>query len=65
MAECALVEIIEDTLGFLVPLDQGIRPYENASRALVLYLRLMDWKASLLDELGLETIVIPSAIILQ
>ena len=65
MAECALVEIIEDTLDFLVPLDQGIRPHENASRALVLYLRLMDWKASLLDELGLETIVIPSAIILQ
>lgn len=64
-AECALVEIIEDVLDFLIPLDDNRTPSDDPQTALMLYKRLIDWKYSLPECLHVEKVMVPTAIMLQ
>ncbi|KAF5019716.1 hypothetical protein F66182_8259 [Fusarium sp. NRRL 66182] len=43
-AQCRFTVITEQVLEFLIPLEQGVPPSQNAGRALGLYSNLMDWK---------------------
>ncbi|PHH66131.1 hypothetical protein CDD81_194 [Ophiocordyceps australis] len=64
-AECALTEIIEDILEFLIPLDHEESPRANPARAMDLYKRLVDWKLSLPDCIRVESTDVPAAILLD
>ncbi|PHH80039.1 hypothetical protein CDD80_3028 [Ophiocordyceps camponoti-rufipedis] len=64
-AECALAEIIEDVLDFLIPLDGEEQPKNNPGRALKLYRRLIEWKFSVPDCIRVVSAVVPTAIMLD
>ncbi|PHH83235.1 hypothetical protein CDD82_2846 [Ophiocordyceps australis] len=64
-AECALVEIIQDILDFLNPLDPQPPPTANPARAMELHKQLVDWKLSLPKCIGVERAMVPAAILLD
>lgn len=65
MAECSLTMIIEDVLDFLIPEDENGPPSEDPDAALQLYERLIAWKYSLPEYLGVQNAQLPTAILLQ
>ncbi|KAJ6444887.1 iron sulfur cluster assembly protein [Purpureocillium lavendulum] len=65
VAECALAEIIEDILDFLIPLEDEKRPHECPETAVTLYQRLIDWKLSLPDSIRAEKAIVTAGILLH
>ncbi|KEY71942.1 hypothetical protein S7711_07091 [Stachybotrys chartarum IBT 7711] len=61
-AECDLMEIFEDIMDFLAPIDNGPNPLEAPEHAVKLYRRLTAWKYSLPEYLQSESCVLPSAL---
>ncbi|KFA68336.1 hypothetical protein S40285_09476 [Stachybotrys chlorohalonatus IBT 40285] len=61
-AECDLMEIFQDIMDFLSPIDNGPHPSEAPEHAVKLYGRLTAWKYSLPEYLQSESCVLPSAL---
>ncbi|KAK7908706.1 hypothetical protein PG985_016009 [Apiospora marii] len=64
-ADAALSEIVEETLDFIYPSEDGVPPVANPQRALELYRAIVDWRFSCPSRIRLEEAVLPSAILLH